>query len=87
MNQGNNGTCVGNGQSCSSQQGICNMGGCQNGTCGKLGQMCCGGGVECTQAFTDCRNNTCVACGHLNERCCPGDTCELGRTCNNGMCQ
>jgi hypothetical protein len=77
---------------CSGNQGVCNMGGCQNGACGKLGQACCGGGVDCTQAFTECRNNQCTACGHQGERCCPAlgngpDTCDVGRQCANGMCQ
>jgi hypothetical protein len=84
----NNGTCVGNGGMCSAMQGACTMGGCMGGMCGKLGQACCGGGVGCTDAFTDCRNNVCAACGHKGEACCPNDVCEQGRMCTgNGMCQ
>jgi len=83
-----NGRCVPDGQGCSGGQGSCNMGGCQNGTCGKLGQQCCGGGVDCTQAYTDCRNGMCAACGHVNEPCCPNNSCEPMRTCNGqNMCQ
>jgi hypothetical protein len=63
------------------------MGGCQNGTCGKLGQACCGGGVGCTEAFTECRQNVCAACGDVGQRCCPHETCKVGTCKGNEICQ
>jgi hypothetical protein len=63
-------------------------GGCQGGTCGKIGQACCSNGL-CTDAFADCGgNNQCRACGGLNQGCCPGnaggDFCQAGFVCTGG---
>ncbi len=63
-------TCLASGSMCSGNQGVCMNGGCMGGTCGELGQMCCGGDVGCTGGFTLCRNGTCQACGGLNQPCC-----------------
>jgi hypothetical protein len=63
------------------------------GACGKIGQACCGSGVECTAAYSTCNNNQCVACGGLNQRCCPSASgrsyCGTPFTCNtnNNRCQ
>jgi hypothetical protein len=84
----NGGTCVGATGMCSAMQGVCTANGCQNGMCGKAGQQCCGGGVGCTDALTDCVNNMCAACGHKGEPCCANKVCDQGRTCTGqNMCQ
>jgi hypothetical protein len=64
---------VASGAACSSGQGTCSSGGCQNGACGKIGEACCPGGVGCTSPFSDCNGTgACVGCGGLGEACCPG---------------
>jgi hypothetical protein len=61
---------VDNGAACAGDQGQCTAGGCLGGTCGKVGEPCCGGGVDCTAPFTACVDNLCMACGGLGQRCC-----------------
>ena len=90
---GNTNRCVASGASCSSGQGTCSAGGCQAGACGKLGQACCGGGVECTAPYSRCGgNNVCLPCGGQGQRCCPsnaanGDYCGAPYVCDrNNTC-
>ena len=48
-------------------------GGCDGGTCGKIGQPCCGGDVDCTAPFSFCSGaagDTCVPCGGLGQVAC-----------------
>jgi hypothetical protein len=74
---GNNfqGICVPSGSACSGNQGKCMNGGCQGGTCGTLGQPCCGAGIGCTGEQVSCLGGfNCAPCGGLNEPCCLGTT-------------
>jgi len=62
------------------------MGGCSN--CGKIGQVCCGGGIGCTAARTRCLNNMCESCGGFDERCCDNKFCGEGFACDmNDRCR
>jgi hypothetical protein len=83
-------TCVLNGAACAGGLGTCMGGGCQGGTCGKIGQALCAG-IGCTAAFAIERNAQCVPCGGSGERCCPGrggDFCGAPFVCNGGgMCE
>jgi hypothetical protein len=77
---------------CSQGHGTCSNGGCQGGTCGEIGQPCCGDGVGCTAPYAFCNgNNLCVACGGQNQRCCPAirgnDWCGEPFNCNGATCQ
>jgi hypothetical protein len=81
--QDNNTTCIAANAACPMNEGVCTGGGCQGGTCGKLGQACCGNNVGCTEALTDCRNNVCTACGGSGQACCPNDVCAMGACANN----
>jgi hypothetical protein len=83
----NTNTCVANGGTCSANQGTCTSGGCMAGACGKAGQAVCGGGVNCTAAFTTDDNGACVPCGGVGEPCCPGrggDFCGAPYACGGG---
>jgi hypothetical protein len=87
--------CVMSGSACSDGS-QCNAGGCSNGACGKIGQACCGNGIECTAPFVTCGGgglaggSFCRVCGGLGERCCPGagnDFCSAPYACNpSGTC-
>ena len=61
----NTNLCIASGGACSSNTGTCSGGGCQGGTCGKLGQPACSGDVACTAPFTIRGNGVCVSVWRL----------------------
>lgn len=69
---------------------MCTGGGCQGGTCGKVGQRSCGGGVGCTAPYSDSDNGACRACGGSGQRCwngAEGNFCAAPFTCGqNDTC-
>ena len=84
-------TCIASTAICGGGQGKCVSGACQGGTCGGVGEACCGGGVECTAPFSACQANVCVGCGGTGEPCCPGNNtggewCSGGEVCVSGGC-
>jgi len=68
-----NPVCVASGGSCPGGDGVCLDGGCQGGTCGKIGQAECTT-AGCTGAFTELDNNVCVPCGGLDQECCDSES-------------
>jgi hypothetical protein len=86
QNVGNFPTCVAANTACEGTQGMCVSGGCMSGACGKVGEPCCGGDVQCTSGFANCQMGVCRECGGLGERCCnsgAGDYCGAGYVCQD----
>jgi len=79
-----NNTCVASGSGCGALTGTCSeseLGGC--GTCGGLGQPCCGTTGKspfCTGAGLKCYSGSCQHCGGPGQPCCDGLVC-LGKGC------
>jgi RHS repeat-associated protein len=79
-----NSTCVGPLEECPSLGGVCMDGSC--GGCGGGGEDCCGNG-QCTRTGSICGQNlSCEDCGGVGQNCC-SNGCNLGLSCNWGLCE
>jgi hypothetical protein len=64
---------------------MCNAGSCSPG-CGRIGQACCAGDVECPAAWSECDGDVCTACGGLGQSCCNASSCGAPYVCRDGSC-
>jgi hypothetical protein len=49
--------------------------------------FCSGDHVRCFSRPDEFTGARCEHCGAANEQCCPGDGCDSGNVCDNGVCQ
>src|SRR5581483_10757027 len=80
--------CCGDSIGCTAQFSTCVSS--QRQSCGGRGQACCpgnNGGHYCSEPYVcNAQSTMCEHCGVKDERCCAGDTCEPGRSCQSGIC-